>query len=326
MSKAMVGDFHRFGKCVRQNGPRFLKPRSGYLEFLFFDPSSPLSVFLDRLLPDRIDFKISCTQTWECEAEDISIWKVGNPPANLARTAAHWAYLALQFGLTDLHCGNVFVTRRGLQPVDLELAFEPVTNLVETGLINHPSTPPSRAGFFGQLGPYSIDGVNLVDEFLSQVSRGNELAKPLGDRLWEEMEKQPVRRILRSTEEYRAALASGSFDRFWPEEVLQLKVGDIPYFFNVHPDPQIFYFSTPDHIEPVVSPMEFRSKLSADAISSSERMVNMKKVVVLQLVRRFWPNGKVEIRGKHFSAEKVGNGSLMLIGPDFKIQTPPKQS
>ncbi|NJM10177.1 MAG: hypothetical protein HC883_04730 [Bdellovibrionaceae bacterium] len=165
--------------------------------------------------------------------------------------------------------------------MDLELAFEPVTNLAETGLLNPPSLPFYQAGILGQhnaLKPIVFAG-NLLPHFIDHlICHFSETEKSIADMIqtaWNFLLGKPLRRIVRHTAEYRSALQSGDFKAFSAEERLQLENGDIPYFFTIHPDPTLMYFSENSKIVPVKSAhIRLREKATVERLSSPVRLPN----------------------------------------------------
>ncbi|NJL24361.1 MAG: hypothetical protein HC902_03755 [Calothrix sp. SM1_5_4] len=102
---------------------------------------------------------------------------------------------------------------------------------------------------------------------------------------------------MRHTAEYRSALLGGTFQDFSDEERLQLENGDIPYFFTIHPNPTLLYFSKRQKISPVMDQTRMRQKATTKWLCSPERLRKIEKVTALQMLRRFWTAGEKCLKG-----------------------------
>lgn len=329
-----TGDTHRFGQFVKC-ADSCIKPRNGTLEFLFSDPNSPISPWLKQLYPTRFEYSINRISTWHTECQNLSslAFNANNltyaevcTQHGVADSIAYWMVLTLAFGITDLHANNVLIIKdqKGLchfQPIDLELIFEPTTNLVSTSLIGHSTNFFGRSGIFAQWGSddflYSsgFPLIAVIDRLLTLFASLD--AKQLADickTISLELKGKPVRRISRATEDYRKAILSDSslvFENFHPEEKLQMKAGDIPYFFHQYPSPEIRYFNSVETHSVVKSQLDLPAKMDITFVCNPERLENLKKITTLQLLRRFWPTGQNMVLSSHFKA--VRKDQLLIL-------------
>lgn len=233
--------------------------------------------------------------------------------------------------MTDLHCDNCVVVGQNdaspaFLPIDIECIFEPVTSLVETGLLNLPSLPIQRSGIYAQWGERFLNGgetipiTPVLDELLLQFDRGRTGFGEAVDILWASLVGHPIRRIVRSTSDYRKALSENNFSGFQLEELHQLVARDIPYFYHIHPMPTLYYFWAPNEMSEAKADFSLRNKLSKEDLKDLARLDRLRKVVTLQLLRRFWPSGVSHVDGTLFRARRDSE-MLTLETKDFSIAT-----
>lgn len=264
-----------------------------------------------------------------------------------ARNAGKLLALSTLLGLIDLHYENVLACKSYCGtlepiPVDLEMAFWDCISVTDTNLVPSNMTEKSKAGLnAGSLQPYNPKNPSLLLDAFLDTSDG--LAGEVGDILTEleaSLRGHPIRVLLRPTKDYRVMLrnsldvrdTSGLSNQLarpgqdlLKEELLQLKAGDIPYFFTLRePDPKLYCFTSPavnsacdpEHFTPL-----FRNATRTVAeLSQRKRIERLRMVSALHIFKAYhatWPESSLE--GEHFTIVRDG-AKFSCSTPWFRAQ------
>lgn len=264
MSIVTVGDLHNFGRSVKQlkkdNDWLLDKPRSIFWEKLFFGIDSPILKILNEADSEKRFEKFAQLETIldsprqgiqkrinEIPLDDMQVEKLLHDYMDLC------AY-ALAFGIMDLNYENVLISQKGPVIVDVESLFFCIDSLTPTGLIANRNMYHRSSGLFKLLPLRRIlpeKTVNeLMDRFLS-TSKIIDKCYLSVQKFFQEnskiMEKVPIRILLRNSWEYVRADVPNMQGNFYPEEIEQMKRGDIPYFFCYSSGQAIHYYKTKEY-------------------------------------------------------------------------------
>ncbi len=297
------GDLHNFGRRVthveRASGSFFQKPRSVFWENLFFGETSPLERIFSsgENLGSRASYEdfgkphfcleLQFTDASEgglSRAIDSSELLNENRIQAIQRFGWLLAYCYI-FGIRDLHRGNLVLTSRGLQPIDAEVVLTKLVLPHETLLLPFKSNSFASSGI-GQLfpSPDSIspgDTVNLLRGYFAcfeAIIRCRPAILSALNEIVREYSHVPVRHILRDTADYRS-WGKESEREFFPEELVQLERGDIPYFFKFIGSPHLYYYSSADgdysevNVPARFKPGADREALHPETLLSESRIV-----------------------------------------------------
>lgn len=259
-----LGDAHNFGQFVRLTpGGLLEKPRSTLWEWLLTGEDSPLRACLNRKAAlqnvaspfDSIPV-IHFQRRSERHAliEPLS-WRPFKPGDLAALTAPDWASagsaIALFFwlGISDLHYQNVAFgwssrCRLLLCPLDVETIFEDLTFLGQTNLV-----PLARGGTTLRHNGLQVAASRVELDHVAALLHGflesTELLAAIHSELASVIlsipgvESAPIRILLRKSQDYLRR------DRdFYREERIQLRRGDVPYFYKTLSDPRPRYYSS----------------------------------------------------------------------------------
>lgn len=271
MSRIFEADRHNFGKCVkrieRASGYWYRKPRSVYWEHLFFGQDSPLKSFFDvvgfngdRILSEYLfSLNVEFESEWLGFSEEVSADETPISDEHFYSLGILIGYCYL-FGIRDLHKYNLVVKKNRLQIIDAEVVL---TNLI---LPNETLLFPFREILFESsaasllctdLKKYSARQIEKLFAGYFDVTTAILDNMPAIVSLLERgcQKNHPVRVILKNTKQYRDFLTGmGSVNDFLPEEMIQLKRGDIPYFFKYPGKADLYFISDPGRAQ-IVSNM-----------------------------------------------------------------------
>ncbi|MCM2280913.1 MAG: hypothetical protein NDI61_03605 [Bdellovibrionaceae bacterium] len=255
-----VGDKHNFGRCTfkvsRGEDLLFVKPRPVFWEWLFFGVDSPLTNAFGRLpglnsllsttmLEVSDPFKMSGSSVKEIETGSVY-----NPDRLSSALGSQLAYATL-FGITDLHRNNIITTpQQTIVPIDVECVLMPLRLGNETGLLPHRVYDTNQCLFLS-LSSQAVSAnsfalrmlsefVAIFDQMLENLETIRSALRPHQDVI----DTCPIRVILRPTREYAQYLEKAVLPQigFVEEEMIQLRRGDIPYFFTTSVSQHIFYY------------------------------------------------------------------------------------
>ena len=162
-------------------------------------------------------------------------------------------------GIQDLHAENVIRSHHRLQVIDAEVVLSRLRLPNETLLLPFRDTPFGKAGvrhYFASAEDVNIAAAQtILAGFSAALIELDRVATPLLGALNQAIDQHkgatvPIRVILRDTSKYRDWQTQQAHQEpFFPEEVEQLKRGDIPYFFKYLGQSQLYYFtsSSGDH-------------------------------------------------------------------------------
>jgi hypothetical protein len=273
ISDRLDADPHNFGRKTRlvQVGTQLVveKRRTVYWEWLFFGTDSPLRSVLSKAAPANSRVGLVLDSFFQISISDpdvssiVSMVEEDTDPIdpNWFQVGGLLAYCWMM-GIGDLHRSNILRTRRGLLPIDVECVLGPLRSPSQTLLIPFRETNAQLCGLARswdlgrrRLSPEQFK--EFADGFYSMaqalVKAKIELVRVMSD--LPELKVQPVRILLRPTREYMAGIGSRSLPDVFFEEEVQLKRGDIPYFFSYVGGRGLYYYSDPTltHIKKVRS-------------------------------------------------------------------------
>lgn len=272
--RQQLGDSHNFGRRVTTRGGRIVKPRTVFWEWLVLSRESPLRRLLDDaaeqagwgreafgFLPSLKFFEGRDVTGGEVERAKLKPLRVASNAKRrelaeiVGRSLALWSWL----GVADLHWENL-VLGAGAKgqvvfgPLDVEMMLADLGLPTETKLL--PDADPE----YGVVCQHAA-GVRRVLPYLGKPIRAEDLlsmllayratlalldrhAAAIGDVFSSlpSLGDEPLRVLLRGTEEY----VLGRSQPLWPPlldaEQEQLARGDIPYFFRLYGRRGIHYY------------------------------------------------------------------------------------
>lgn len=261
-------DRHNFNQCVerisRASGFWYRKPRSTFWEHLFFGKNSPLLPLFNsigsngtRPLSDYLfHLNVEIDHPWLGYSQEI---RSDSNNINLEHFYSFGVLLGYcyLFGIRDLHKYNLVVKENHLQVIDAEVVL---TNLI---LPNETLLFP-----FKEI-PFTSSAASLIMSALNSCTQVQyqkilcgyfDIATVIIDKLdpicsiFEDksISSHPIRVILKNTQHYRDFLNGlKKDDGFFNEEIIQMKRGDIPYFFKYVGQKNLYYCSTKSSIQSV---------------------------------------------------------------------------
>lgn len=256
-----AADLHNFGKSVQriERGSIVLyrKPRPIYWEWLFFGKDSPLSVFFDQsrvsgVSPGEVIFNLIteiendfCGNSHEVKASE----SIENKPSHLYSLGVLLAYCYL-FGVRDLHKNNIIKTDSHLQVVDAEVVLAKILLPQETLLLPFKEVGPDLCGANRVLDiGATIENTTLeiiVSGYLDTfecILKNRKSILDVFQGLEPRMKDIPIRHILRDTIHYREWKTQIPEYPIFESELLQLKRGDVPYYFKFMDKSEVFEFT-----------------------------------------------------------------------------------
>ncbi|PIU00983.1 MAG: hypothetical protein COT74_00280 [Bdellovibrionales bacterium CG10_big_fil_rev_8_21_14_0_10_45_34] len=262
MRSAFVADKHNFGKSVQRfeqaSGPWYRKPRSIFWEQLFFGNDSVLAPFFEK--SGRNDSRTLSSYLFNLEIQRINDWEgisreivspegieIDDPHFYSFGVILAYSYI---FGIRDLHKHNLVPTKGGLQVIDAEVAL---TNLLlpsETALLPYKDLSFERSGaqnIGSGLASFTADQKRrILAGYFDLFDIVFQNIDPLRSLLSEKINSTvPIRVILRNTKYYLAHLAGEiSIEDLLLEERVQLERGDVPYFFKLIGERDLYWISS----------------------------------------------------------------------------------
>lgn len=272
---SQFGDTHNFGRQVKPIGKNWIhKPRSTFWEELLLSRDSNFRGELDRILGHEP--VVSCMPRVQFKTES------GDPTATLMErvtvkpviTSCDLEYIlealggllavTAWFGIEDLHSGNLLLgtdVRTGkfvLFPIDIEVIFSDVRLPSTIGIIHIDRNRQSISG--------AVSLFNLI----RSASSKQRLAIPLAymrttqtllqnaERIVNALHAEngiltaPIRVVARNTRDYLVHMRNEPLGNLidpaelTEDELVQMRRGDVPYFFRTLADPRVRHFSSPD--------------------------------------------------------------------------------
>lgn len=341
----MFGDQHNFGQRVSISATGLIyKPRCIYWEYLFFSPQSPLRKYLrylsseskslldfDQILGDISIFSRSGFLEGEAEIVESILRPLDS--RDLIQIGQLLG-IAMVFGITDLHRGNLLITKLRAQIVDLECIFWDSQIPSETLLVPRNSIDWEKS-FLGSIygGGSEYFSEKLFFNFLSGFCEVMNFALKFGNNLkffLQELDpylrKYPIRILLRHTKQYYDYLKNEkAAEQFFPEEIEQLERCDIPYFFGYSGQNTLCYYASPGVVKEVTNiPPRIRLKVRrAFCVPSTlvhrERLLKIYKQSVSEIVLRFIKIIEMPYKDKLFIID-LSNNRVRIKTESFNVQ------
>lgn len=248
------GDTHNFGNSVVFKNNYFTKPRCLVWEYLFLSKRSGFRKVLSSILGDVPFPDLDINVNWNSKEKSGQVQELILQPLNsyddYVEEIATGMAISHFFGISDLHLSNFKI---GIEsdgrfifcPIDIESLF--LSSIFLSSRCILPTLGKDYYGakvFFGKIGinETSIAAISKkYDETISKLMSNkiifhNYFSNNIFD-------SAPIRVIPRDTNLYFKALKNNNFTGFCEAEIVQLKRGDIPYFFTLFNSSEIFYYS-----------------------------------------------------------------------------------
>jgi hypothetical protein len=270
MQKIIDADKHNFGQFVkpteRASGVWYCKPRPLFWEHLLFGKDSPLAVcFSDRgengdAAPGTYLFNldVEVKNDWLGFAKEVKQVSIHSP--TLQHFYAFGVLLAYAYalGVRDLHKNNLILTETHLQVIDAEIVLTDLILPNETVLLPFKDIAFDRCGansLAQSLSDFSTNDRRQIfagyfDVFAILHRRQKEIQTTLENATL----TAPIRVIVRNTRVYkRHQDGTTQIHGLLAEERVQLERGDIPYFFKKCDDGNLYWLSSANGAESIVS-------------------------------------------------------------------------
>lgn len=296
---SIQGDLHNFRKFVSVGQRVVTKPRNVLWENLFLSSNSKVRNLIDQvcktngitspfyIAPD-LNFQESKLHSGSVERlklaelnRDISSDEVQALAAMIA--LCYW------FGIGDLHHENVSV---GLNeagtfvcfPIDIETIFEKMTHVRQTLLTPSSKVSASNCGLtkvLPQLMSLNIEAkTSFLISFSMMMNILNENSENILSEILknEQINKYPIRMILRDTSSYRNHLEGKSeLLRIDKAEAVQLNRDDIPYFFRYLNSDDINFYVDENNQEDAIGTDRSEFNLMSSVILTNAEQIDLIK-------------------------------------------------
>lgn len=247
-----LGDVHNLGKAVTDTGTGFIfKPRTVFWEWLFLSSDSPLRKTLRNIdqtsdaditsfLPSLKFLKVDEKPFLLCgEVEKLKLSPVNEFGSYESKCLGGLLALCAYFGITDIHKDNILMgyDSRGrfiCSPIDIECVFEKLELLSQNQIVASKDASKKIIGFF-ECTEKDTHLDLLCESFIKTLHLLSKNSDEIYNTLLsiDDILKAPVRAVIRPTHEYVSYLSGENHDiGFSDEEMIQLKRGDVPYFFH----------------------------------------------------------------------------------------------
>lgn len=238
------GDPHNFGKkTTAKTAKTFHKPRELFWEYFLYSKNSPLKNILPSKLAKAL-FPLDISLTLQT-SKKINKLSKGQISPDFWRNTGYLCAWSSLFGVTDLHRGNIIVTKQGPVAIDIETAFLPQPGLEFTGLIGADKDPLKWST--GLAGLYEISRNGFSSSNLKALLEGftfvlqwalNNHSKLSGfiQKNQATINACANRFIVRDSRFYENPRG-----KFIPEERIQLTRNDVPFFFTYRDKTGIHY-------------------------------------------------------------------------------------
>jgi hypothetical protein len=320
-------DLHNFGQHVTQieraSEIYFQKPRPIYWEWFFFGNNSPIKNIFEPKIAEVLfnldvhfdngdcGFSKQVIESSEDHDKDAHAYNLGILIA--------YSYI---FGIRDLHEGNLIKKSAYLQVIDAEVVFSKILLPNETLLLPFKITTAEDCGAkksFDNINEIDLQSMKLIltgyfDLFLNILEKRDQLLAVINQHR-EKMLTIPVRHIMRDTIQYRKWLEEKLIPAipFCRDELKQLERGDIPYYFKLIGQPELYSYTGPTgDYEAVSAPDEYSKGINRDATDPLELLMasrtdnELLPNGALFLLKKLAPKGYVGvIESKNFMAEIV---------------------
>lgn len=264
-------DSHNFGRrtFISAQG-RITKYRSLLAEYVFFGSGSSFRQHVNKLfnqvsqgvlLPALEFYQPSDTSVSLAprEMEQLILTPLERPfqASDYHQIGAYIALCAF-VGLNDSHRHNIMLGLHNgvftFVSVDCETMLSDIPHAITLGLFRHESNCPCKSKFCFH---YGLSALKLaseehLDSMPADIIWGHRAMRRLllehKDSLNESFAKtlnhQPLvlRKLYNFTYVYFQSLKAEDFSTYSNEEALQMKRGDIPYFFQIYGDENVYYW------------------------------------------------------------------------------------
>ncbi len=302
MLNLIDADKHNFGQSVklkeRASGVYYQKPRPVYWEKLFFGEASPLAELFSAIGENGIapisNYVLNLDV--EIDSEWLGFAKEVRPSNGTAITNEHFygfgvllAY-AYVFGIRDLHTNNLILTDTHLQAIDAEIVLTDLILPHETILLPFKDVAFDRCGasrLATAMDEFSKDGrreilAGYLDAFAVLFRKQIEILQTLETSLL----MTPVRVIVRNTREYRPYLnGSAPLDDLLLEERIQIERGDVPYFFKISGDQNLYWLSESNGAKSIVSDLGVYAPDIARHAQAPKKIIGNASVIERKMVQ-----------------------------------------
>lgn len=327
-----LGDAHNFGRSVLRDGDWMIKPRPLFWEWLFLNQNSPLRKKIDHraiqtnfispfswfpqlhfAFDDRAELKSSgkVEYFFQQSINDLE-------PVELAKGFGACIANCLFWGITDVHSENIAfgicpkTSNHVIFPLDIETVFYHYVAPSQAYLLK------SKKNETQTIGAKSILEIELsmpviIKSFLNVINFYS-LNLDFTKQVFQEMpiKTYPIRCILKHTRDYDAALTDLNFNQtFFKEELIQLRRGDIPYFYTYLDSGVVFYLTEHGETsiclpwEEAFAPLKEKiPSLKNIGYSLNDTSINF---AILQIARTFAPN---------FNTLQEADGIKVLVEDD----------
>jgi hypothetical protein len=336
LTNKFLGDPHNGGKAVCLNNKgRIEKPRPCLAEWFFLSDKSPLRIlyndtFIFTYFPNLEFYGEELSCHGEVSRLDVDpnlidsshVHKVAEATGNLL-AVSQW------FGLSDLHFENIkFGIDRNnkliLAPIDIECFFQEIKLPFQTGLISKNNTD-KNFGFKGIISQKNGSPVRIIENYLSTMkmlkSRQSLISKIINE-VFTQADLSRV--ILQDTANYHEWIDGKVLSCLYTnEEIAQLTVGDIPYFFRTLYSKQINYWSK-NQITPVAHGKAIHTYLDQIPLNELDiywkNVDNYLKQSALQIADRVLVDTKTfSETSSHMGIKKV-DGYLEISTSDWRCK------
>jgi hypothetical protein len=337
-----TGDSHNFGQKVVRQGDWVLKPRPLFWEMLLLNSQSPLRKFTSlkansarvinpfEWFPDlQFEFSPNSTLLSSGRVEYFDN-NIITPAEEIESSKAFGALLANIFfwGITDLHVQNIGwgickkQKKMVLFPLDIESIFFPIelisqTYFLKTRINNHSYVGIKNIESFKTNPALMLETFSQVIDFYLRFK--DELLIELSKL---EMQKYPIRCILKNTSIYGDHIAGSGEDLvFFKEELEQMDRGDVPYFFTYIGETKIFYLTKNGEKSVSFSWSDGFDKFKCDPITQANLFPNISGTNFdfnyLQILRNFDPKIDAQFESTNFKIRYVDD-LIYLDNPNGK--------
>jgi len=206
--------------------------------------------------------------------------------------------ILLFFGMSDQHVENLRFGanhRSGkaeVFPIDIEIIFDNLMYLSQTNSIRSLGSVAERVGTYSVFN-CGLEPARILWSFLDcnavLQNSTSKIRMILGS---SDLEKIPIRRVIKGTSRYRKFMDGGlKADEFEKEELIQMERNDIPYFFSFLGSNTVYFLEKGEKGDislPVSFPIE---KYLLPTVEECIKPVNSRslKISILQIARNFDP-------------------------------------
>jgi len=259
-----VGDLHNFGEFVRFENEKVFKPRTIFWEYTFLSSKSELRILIESICRNfSITSPFSVAPDLRFESNDFSngyIQKLNlsefeNFENELeSNSIASMIGMCFWFGIGDLHKDNLFVGRDSNSklicfPLDIETIFDKMSHVHQTLLFSSEVINQENTGLNKILPRIQSlnekNRIQFVKKFIEIINLLNDhseiILKTVNSN--EQHHDRRIRVIPRDTKTYKKIIEGLSdICDLTKEEEIQIRRGDIPYFFRELDSDKIYYY------------------------------------------------------------------------------------